>query len=110
VDYTIAFADTQELQCICKKMNKCRAILDTSLDIAASHEAFWRQQLTTASSPSKAEVDTSLLETYKVQLRNHRRSVQTLLDSSVGTSKLVSCSKAKSPICSETLTNIVIIQ
>jgi hypothetical protein len=94
VDYNIAFADTQALQSLCKKMHKCRAILDTSLDIAAGHEAFW-QGLTTALPFSKADMDASHLETYKAQLRNHRRSVQILLDSSVGVSKIVSCSKAK---------------
>jgi hypothetical protein len=75
-------------------MHKCRAILDTSLDVAADYEAFWLR-LKGASLLNKAHMDESFADACKSLLRNHQRSVQALIDSSAGVSKIVRFSKLR---------------
>ena len=113
VDYSVIFADIQRLQGLYKKMCKCRTILDTSLDIATSHESFW-QGLGTASHLSPSNTGTSPIETYKALLRNHRRSIQAILKTSIGISKIVSFLNIElvshSYYIYKTTTNILIAQ
>jgi hypothetical protein len=92
VDYAVAFADTQALLGLCKKMRRCRAILDTAIEIASGHEALWQELVLGTSIPLTGILDLSHLEMFKSSIRNHQRNVANLLDSASGISQIVSCS------------------
>jgi hypothetical protein len=94
VDFQVAFADVQQMQGIRQKLHKCRAVLDTSLEIAEDHESLLKELVrdATVNGTSQLRLFEESLGMYKTRLRNHRRGVDTLLDLSVGVFKIVSSS------------------
>ncbi|CZR63125.1 uncharacterized protein PAC_13022 [Phialocephala subalpina] len=81
-DFSVSFSDVQRLLALRKKMLKCSAILDVSMDIGKSHESFRQKLLGISHHTSLDDNFMSSLEMYKARVQNHRRSIQYLLNSS----------------------------
>jgi hypothetical protein len=89
-DFSISFSDMQRLLALRKKMLKCSAILDVSMDIGQSHESLWQKALGIYHHTSLGDNFLSSLEMYKARIKNHQRSIQYLLGSSADLLDLVS--------------------
>ncbi len=89
-DYLIAFADSQKLQRLRRKLVKCKEILNCCLEVAQGCEKHW-QDLSSRGMQSweTSEQDPTNVETFISRIKIHKRGIEAIQERAEGTSTLV---------------------
>jgi hypothetical protein len=87
-DYSLTFADIQELQLFRQKLLRILSVLDSCSAVAKGCERHCRQ-LHTLKATLSYDMVLDGLQTYADQIDRYRRNVATLMEYSSGTSNLV---------------------
>ena len=87
-DYLIAFADSQKLQRLRRKLVKSKEILDCYLEVALDCEQHWQQlrQRGLSGSGRQQSVD---LGAFRSRIKTHRRGVKAILEHAEGIATMV---------------------
>lgn len=87
-DYLIAFADSQRLQRLRRKLVKCKEILDCCLEVAQACKKHW-QSLSSRDEQSW-EQDPTKVEWFISRIKIHKRGMEAIQERAEGTSTLLS--------------------
>ena len=86
-DYLIAFADSQKLQRLRRKLVKCKEILDCCLEVAKGCKKHW-QDVCSRDGQYLGQ-DPTNVEAFISRIKVHKRSVEAIQEHAEGTSTLV---------------------
>ena len=86
-DYLVAFADSQKLQRLRRRLVKCKEILDCCLDIALGCEKHW-QDLRCRGMLDSGKDNTDL-ETFIARTKTHKRGIEAIQEHAEGIATLV---------------------
>ena len=86
-DYLVAFADSQKLQRLRRRLVKCKEILDCCLDVALVCEKHWQDLR--CQGMLESGKDNTDLETFITRTKTHKRSIEAIQEHAEGIATLV---------------------